>query len=621
MDEEMKNVLTEENEVADDNESPWSSFVQRQVQCLPWWLISIVLHTIILCLSMLIAMGHPPATVVMEAETGIEKELKEKDEPPQESKKPEVLQEQQKPIEQDAPDVKDPIIKEAKVADHVETADNQQNQQALGDPEANSDSPLLGKFDKSDIGIGGRAAGRFGSDRLGGKQNLVKERGGSSMTEEAVNLGLDWLKRHQNADGSWDSDGFTSLCGKTMPGMCEGNGEVQYDPAMTGLALLCFLGAGHTTTTGNFQEEVRKALQYLQSIQDKDGCFGPRNVPEHMYNHAIATFAMVEAYALSSSNPLIKPYAQKGIDFLLQAQTPNGGWRYTYAPGNDDASVMGWCVMALKFAKVAGLEIPAATWSGARSFLDAVTDPASFRVAYRKTGDGLEMEEPITDIQPLFNIPEAGLSELQGGQFGPQLRREFTSRGIDISSETTIEQANYRAVKMALCSDEGSGRTTGWTVIDHGRRQRYLIYAQQGQLAVFRITSIFAASESMTAVAMTARIFMDGSNRQDQYIVRGADLLAQKQPQWGEDQNGQNLINYYYWYHGTLAMYQMGGDQWLQWNDSFKQVLLAHQEKEGCRRGSWPSVGRTSKVGGRIYVTALSILSLEIYYRYAKLLN
>jgi hypothetical protein len=75
----------------------------------------------------------------------------------------------------------------------------------------------------------------------------------------------------------------------------------------------------------------------------------------------------------------------------------------------------------------------------------------------------------------------------------------------------------------------------------------------------------------------------------------------------------------YYWYYGTLAMYQYGGPEWEQWNDSLRDLLVADQLDAGPHAGSWEPRGVWGRYGGRIYQTALSTLCLEVYYRFLPL--
>jgi len=76
--------------------------------------------------------------------------------------------------------------------------------------------------------------------------------------------------------------------------------------------------------------------------------------------------------------------------------------------------------------------------------------------------------------------------------------------------------------------------------------------------------------------------------------------------------------DYYTFYNGTLAMFQAGGQPWKRWNDVVRDTLVDRQcdEDEGCRRGSWDPVGLWGPQGGRVYSTALAVLTLEVYYRY-----
>lgn len=75
----------------------------------------------------------------------------------------------------------------------------------------------------------------------------------------------------------------------------------------------------------------------------------------------------------------------------------------------------------------------------------------------------------------------------------------------------------------------------------------------------------------------------------------------------------------YYWYYGTLAMFQHGGDAWDEWNKSQRDLLVYLQQSTGPNAGSWDPKGKWAGNGGRVYSTALSTLILEVYYRYLPL--
>ena len=82
--------------------------------------------------------------------------------------------------------------------------------------------------------------------------------------------------------------------------------------------------------------------------------------------------------------------------------------------------------------------------------------------------------------------------------------------------------------------------------------------------------------------------------------------------------NGESC-DLYYWYYGTLCVFQQGGDLWKRWNDSMKDALVTNQAKQGDDAGSWNPVGPFSNEWGRVGQTALGALCLEVYYRYMQL--
>jgi hypothetical protein len=195
--------------------------------------------------------------------------------------------------------------------------------------------------------------------------------GGTHQSEAAVAAGLDWLARHQDADGSWAMDRF-SKCN------CADCG-VKNDIAGTAFGLLPFLGAGQGHK-GDAKEEpyarnVERGLQFLLTRQGKEGRFG-----EGMYEHALATMVLCEAYALTRDPALMKP-AQLALDYIVKAQHTAGGWRY--GPGQaGDTSVTSWQMTALRTGRVAGLDVPRETFTKAGAFLDSVMESSGGGYCY-----------------------------------------------------------------------------------------------------------------------------------------------------------------------------------------------------------------------------------------------
>jgi len=79
-------------------------------------------------------------------------------------------------------------------------------------------------------------------------------------------------------------------------------------------------------------------------------------------------------------------------------------------------------------------------------------------------------------------------------------------------------------------------------------------------------------------------------------------------------------VNYYYWYYGSLSLHQHQGEVWEEWNRKMKELLIGLQVKEGENAGTWDCAGQHGKEMGRVVTSAMSTLTLEVYYRYLPIL-
>ena len=220
---------------------------------------------------------------------------------------------------------------------------------------------------------GGGLKGRQSENRA----RLARKYGATEASEAAVENGLRWLIKHQNlSDGSWSFQHHIGECRRR----CRHSGSVVSPNAATGLALLAFLGAGHTHKSGRYQGEVSFGLLFLKS-RIEETKFGGSLSDDSMYGHGIATLALCEAYAMTG-DPTLRGPCEKAIQFIVSAQHPKGGWRYR--PGSPgDTSVTGWQLMALKSAQMSGIYIPAETMEKAEKYLDSVSESDGTFYAYQ----------------------------------------------------------------------------------------------------------------------------------------------------------------------------------------------------------------------------------------------
>lgn len=402
------------------------------------------------------------------------------------------------------------------------------------------------------FGIGGGAAGAYGN-RFG-KGSLTRE-GGSEGTEEAVLAALYWLMRHQHPDGYWSCNDFFHQC-KDSNSPCkakattytDGRGFEGYNVGVTALAMLAYLGYGHTHVNGErkeFRQVMRKAMNWMMSQQtfsedpQTNGVIGKTASEEWIYNHSIATMAMAELLFISRDRFSKLPKSvEAATEYCLRSRNEGYGWKYKFHDGKNDTSVTGWMVLALKTAKACSetrmIKIKKDRYQdafdGAISWFDRTTSKLSGITGYMSPGDE-----------------------------GSRLQKAYPEP--------------YPYSKDLSC---------------------------------------------MSAVSVLCRLFA-GQKRRDEAIKNGVKVLMKETPLWREAKGKRrSKINIYYWYYGSYAMFQYGGNAWKEWNDMMQESLLPTQRVGGCEDGSWDPIGEWGAAGGRVYSTAIGAMTLEVYYRFMR---
>ncbi|HZE98587.1 MAG TPA: prenyltransferase/squalene oxidase repeat-containing protein [Planctomycetota bacterium] len=396
---------------ADDRPEPVIEQKRAWFSNAPWWMLSMGLHAVLIlgatlvAIEKLIAVDEGEVTVMVSARSS--PMIQELERPRDVFDRKGMPKDDQQQTPTDEPAI---FFPEAKLSDHNESDDHEETRQMRGDgftflSYTPGQAPGIrgrqagvnaGVYDTMGPGVGGGGSGRYGG-RIGGHANLVAAGGGSIESESAVTAALRWLARHQGPEGGWAAEGFPSQC---TEGRCGGAGERDYDAGVTGLSILAFLGAGysqlskdevpdplHPGQTFRFGQTVKRGLQWLLSHQDPEGCVGERGM-KYMYSHCVAALALSEAYGMTVSAPLREP-AQKAVDFVVACQNPGRGWRYSAKCGDNDTSVTGWAIMALKSAELSDLSFPRSAYEGALAWLNEATETAGYaRVGYNGRGTG-----------------------------------------------------------------------------------------------------------------------------------------------------------------------------------------------------------------------------------------
>lgn len=121
----------------------------------------------------------------------------------------------------------------------------------------------------------------------------------------------------------------------------------------------------------------------------------------------------------------------------------------------------------------------------------------------------------------------------------------------------------------------------------------------------------------MTSVGLLMRLYL-GWNREHPMMARGSDWLLGRPPTLGTELVPKR--DTYYWYYATQVLYHAGGDRWKSWYESLYPILVDSQVTQGAYAGSWdpdgPIPDAWGAYAGRLYVTTMNLLSLEVTYRH-----
>ncbi len=74
----------------------------------------------------------------------------------------------------------------------------------------------------------------------------------------------------------------------------------------------------------------------------------------------------------------------------------------------------------------------------------------------------------------------------------------------------------------------------------------------------------------------------------------------------------RDIVNYFFWYYGTLALERHGGERSGPWRAALQAALLPNQVKDGEFAGSWEPVDPWGMLSGRVYSTAYAVMSLQV---------
>jgi hypothetical protein len=228
-----------------------------------------------------------------------------------------------------------------------------------------------------------------------------------------------------------------------------------------------------------------------------------------------------------------------------------------------------------------------------------------------------------------------------GGMYSHGLATIAVCEAYGLTSDPALRDSAQRAIKFIVAAqsnkggwryvprEDGDTSVVGWQVMALKSGQmagldvptktlagatRWLDSCASKDGGAYGYQSPADGPSSMTAVGLLCRQYL-GWGPRNPGLQAGVRKLQSMPPA------AANTI--YYTYYATQVMHHMGGEAWDFWNPRVRDLLLSRQDR-GTRvphqAGSWDPKGDLwGSAGGRIMVSSLSLLTLEVYYRHLPL--
>jgi hypothetical protein len=308
---------------------------------------------------------------------------------------------------------------------------------------------------------------------------------------------------------------------------------------------------------------------------------------------------------------------RRGLECLVRQQSPDGRW-----------------MLDGMFKDKGSANDTAGTALGLLPFLGAgKTQKASKDNPFDKTvGKALRF---------LMSRQDLKRGDLGGGMYGHGIATIALCEAYGLTQAPNLRLAAQRAVNFIVYAQhekggwryspgqEGDMSVTGWQIMALKSAQMAGLDVPASTLKkAERFLDSFASpttegygyidsasTPTTSAVGLLCRQFMQGWGPQNPRLIKGISANLKPVPPGAKK-------DAYYYYYATQVMYHFGGESWTSWNQKMRDHLVETQaaDKASADFGSWSSAGDTwSASGGRLMVTSLNLLTLEVYYRYLPL--
>jgi hypothetical protein len=333
------------------------------------------------------------------------------------------------------------------------------------------------------------------------------------------------------------------------------------------------------------EEAIEKGLEFLAKHQRVDGSwkledFGQRTV---IRSDTAATALSLLAFQGAGYSHVQYKYQQecrKALGFLIAGQQSNGD---LYRPMEEASDRNGWlyshAIGTLALCEAYGMTQDENLRSAAQRAVDFLVYSQDRQEGGWRYIPRVGSDTSVTGWG-MMALKSAELS----GLYVPKQTFEGIEKWLDHSQVSLREQHLYRYNWLANTPETKHGALP---------------------------------TPVMTSVGLLMRLYM-GYKRDNSVMAKGADWLLQRPPAMGTEQAPKR--DTYYWYYATQVLFHMGGDRWKNWYQALYPMLIESQVTEGPYAGSWEPIGPIpdawGEYAGRLYVTTMNLLSLEVTYRH-----
>jgi hypothetical protein len=469
--------------------------------------------------------------------------------------------------------------KDAPIDDEDLTAMAKDASEASLEPDAGdggfSDVLGGGRGDGADsigVGSGGRRRPPAVSRRQAPRAGMPK----------SVHAALEWLARHQNDDGSWSVSDFHRLCGRRgykdrcAPNAFEGNDN--FEVGISSLALLAFLGAGYNPLN-------KQAVFANADAGQEEGL----------------------AKLIGEEKPLTYgEVVKRALKYLTRSQDPSGRLGLEV-----DRHVYNHTIGAIALAEAYGTTgIWLLRWPAQRAI--------DYLASMKRRGGGWRYDLHSRDTD----------SSVTGWAVMALKSAETAKLSFDPAIYNDVRRWYERATTSASIRG-GIAGVPGWDETRKWTLTGYLGAKDAGSKVSFSgLNEHYAYNPALTAVMVMCTVMMDRRINPPAESAIDSLLAFMPRPWSPEDRESWKTADFYYWYHASYALFQVTSvddPRWKSWNAAIKTALVDTQNVKGfegsCKEGSWEPIDRWSCEGGRVYATALAALTLEVHYRYPKVLG